>query len=109
MQLNRVNRASQDRICDSVWSRSLLSVASMKRQIGHSSRSFAPALRGLLTVLLTVAYVVVGIAGEIACASETLESADQIDIEFVTHPPKQTKGRRNRSLSSIIATPVFPC
>jgi hypothetical protein len=52
----------------------------MKRQISHSSRSCASALRGLLTVLLTVAYVVVGLAGEISCASETLASADQIDI-----------------------------
>ena len=48
----------------------------MKRQIGHRSRSFAPAFR----VLLTVAYVVVGFAGEISCASETLASADQIEI-----------------------------
>lgn len=52
----------------------------MKRQIGHRSRSFAPALRGLLTVLLTVAYVVVGFAGEISCASETLAKPDQIEI-----------------------------
>lgn len=52
----------------------------MKRQIGHRSRSFASALRGLLTVLLTIAYVMVGIAGEISCAGETLASADQIDI-----------------------------
>ena len=52
----------------------------MKRKIGHRSRSFAPALRGLLTVLLTVAYVVVGFAGEISCASETLANTDQIEI-----------------------------
>lgn len=52
----------------------------MKRQIGHSPRSFALALRGLLTVLLTVAYVVVGVSGEISCASESLATADQIDI-----------------------------
>jgi hypothetical protein len=52
----------------------------MKRQIGHKSRSFAAAFRGLLTVLLTVAYIVVGFAGEISCASETLASVDQIDI-----------------------------
>jgi hypothetical protein len=52
----------------------------MKRQIGHKSRSFAPAFRGLLTVLLTVTYIVVGFAGEISCASETLASVDQIDI-----------------------------
>jgi hypothetical protein len=52
----------------------------MKRQIGHKSRSFAPALRGLLTALLTLSYVIVGIAGEIACAQETLESADRITV-----------------------------
>ena len=52
----------------------------MKRQIGHSSRSFAPAVRRLLTVFLTFAYIVVGFAGEISCASETLASADQIEV-----------------------------
>lgn len=53
----------------------------MRRQIGHKSRSLAPPLRGLLTALLTVAYVIVGIAGEIACAAETLESADQVVVD----------------------------
>jgi hypothetical protein len=53
----------------------------MRRQIGHKSRSFAPALRGLLTALLTVAYVIVGFAGEIACAQETLESANQVTAQ----------------------------
>ncbi|MBR0965625.1 hypothetical protein JQ554_15130 [Bradyrhizobium diazoefficiens] len=52
----------------------------MKRQIGHRSRFFAPAFRGLLTVLLTLTYVVVGFAGEIACAGETLASADRIEV-----------------------------
>jgi hypothetical protein len=52
----------------------------MKRQIGHTSRSFAPALRGLLTVCLTIAYVIVGIAGEIACAEETLASVEQLEL-----------------------------
>ncbi len=37
-------------------------------------------MRGLLTVLLTLAYVVVGFAGEISCASETVVGAGQIDI-----------------------------
>ena len=55
------------------------SVPSMKQQIGHRRRSFAPALRGLLTVCLTIAYVIVGIAGEIACAGETLVSAEQAE------------------------------
>lgn len=61
----------------------MLSVASMNRQIGHTSRSVAPAFRGLLTVLLTAAYVVVGFAGEISCASETLATLDQMEIADV--------------------------
>ena len=52
----------------------------MKRQIGHRFRSLPSGLRGLLTVLLMGAYVVVGFGGEISCASETLASADQIEI-----------------------------
>ena len=64
----------------------------MKRHIGHRSRSFAPALRGLLTVLLTVAYIVVGFAGEISCASETLASADQIEIADA--PAKTDQGSK---------------
>jgi len=51
----------------------------MKRRIGHRSRSFAPAFRGPLTVLLTLTYVIVGFAGEIACAGETLASADRLE------------------------------
>ena len=62
----------------------------MKRQIGHKSRSFAPAFR----VLLTVAYVVVGFAGEIACASETLESAEQIEIADT--PAKTDQGKTDQ-------------
>ena len=53
----------------------------MKRQTGHRLHSFVPVVRGLLTVLLMVAYVMVGFAGEIGCASETLASADQIEID----------------------------
>lgn len=64
----------------------------MKRQIGHRSRSFAPAFRGLLTVLLTVAYVAVGFAGEISCASETLASADEIEI--ADSPAKTEQGSK---------------
>lgn len=64
----------------------------MQRQIGHRSRSFAPASRGLLTVLLTVAYVLVGIAGEICCAGETLESADRIEVGDV--PSKTDQGSK---------------
>ncbi len=66
----------------------------MKRQIGHRSRSFAPAFRGLLTVLLTLAYVVVGFAGEISCASESLATADQIDIAEA--PAKTDQGKADQ-------------
>ena len=52
----------------------------MKRQIGHSSRCFAPAVRRLLTVFLTFAYIVVGFAGETSCAEETLARADRIEV-----------------------------
>jgi len=64
----------------------------MRRQIAHGSCSFAPALRGLLTVLLTLAYVVVGIAGEISCAEETLASVDQIEVEAA--PAKADQGSK---------------
>ncbi|MEW6639832.1 MAG: hypothetical protein AB1586_04940 [Pseudomonadota bacterium] len=52
----------------------------MKRQIGHRHRSFAPALRGLLAVCLALAYIVVGFAGEIACAEETPASVEQVEL-----------------------------
>jgi hypothetical protein len=50
----------------------------MKRQIGHRRRLLTPALRGLLTICLTIAYVIVGIAGEIACAEETPAFVEQL-------------------------------
>ena len=55
----------------------------MKRQIGHRRPLVAPKLRGLLTVLLAIAYVLVGVAGEIACAEETpasVERAAQLEL-----------------------------
>ena len=64
----------------------------MKRQIGHRWSSFAPALRGLLTIFLTLAYVVIGFAGEISCAGETLASADQ--IEAGDAPAKSDQGKK---------------
>ncbi|MGJ4899150.1 hypothetical protein ACQR2B_29265 [Bradyrhizobium oligotrophicum] len=66
----------------------------MKRQTGHSSRAFAPAFRGLLTVLLTVTYVMIGFAGEISCASETLASADPIELADV--PAKADQGKTDQ-------------
>lgn len=55
----------------------------MKLQIGHRRGRVARALRGLLTVCLTIAYVLVGVAGEIACAEETpslVEQAAQLEL-----------------------------
>lgn len=53
----------------------------MRRRIGHKSRAFAPALRGFLTAFLTLAYLIVGIAGEVSCAEETLAVADQVMLD----------------------------
>lgn len=64
----------------------------MRRQIAHSSRSFGPALRGFLTVFLTVAYIVVGFVGEISCAEETLASADR--VEAGDAPAKADQGSK---------------
>lgn len=64
----------------------------MQRRIAYRSRSFAPAFRGLLTVLLTLAYVVVGFGGEISCASESLDSAGQIEIDEA--PAKADQGSK---------------
>jgi hypothetical protein len=46
----------------------------MRRPTHHKCRP--PALRRLLTALLAVAYLMVGFAGEISCAEETLEVAN---------------------------------
>ena len=53
----------------------------MRQKIGHKSRSSAQILRGLLTALLTMAYVIVGIGGEISCARETLEMTGQVAVD----------------------------
>lgn len=99
--LVRVNLTLRDRICDSVRARSLLSVTSMKRQIGHRSRSCATRLRGLLTVLLAVAYVVVGFRGEISCASEQIARADQVEIADA--PAKADQGKTDQGSKKPIA------
>jgi len=53
----------------------------MRRRIGHKLRAFAPALRGGLTVFLMLAYVMVGIAGQVSCAEETLVVADRVMVD----------------------------
>lgn len=77
----------------------------MKRQIGHTSRSFAPALRALLTVLLTVAYVVVGIGGEIACAEETLMSVEQLEFG---HAPGELD-QNSKKPAEIVVDHCYTC
>jgi hypothetical protein len=76
----------------------------MRRRIGHRSRSFAPALRGLLTALLTVAYVVVGIWGEISCAEETLEIAGQVAVDVA-----QDKADQGTKKSATVVDHCYTC
>lgn len=76
----------------------------MKRQIGPRSRSFAPALRGLLTAFLMVAYIVVGFAGEISCANETLGGADQIEVGDIP-----TKGDQGSKKSVAVVDHCYTC
>lgn len=81
----------------------------MKRQIGHRFCSFAPAFRGLLTVLLTVAFVVVGFAGEISCASETLASADQTEIADTAAKTDQGKGDQGSKKTVTVVDHCYTC
>jgi len=76
----------------------------MRRHIGHRRRSFAPALRGLLTALLTIAYVIVGIAGEMACARETLEAADQVTVDAL-----QGKADQGTKTSVTVVDHCYTC
>ena len=81
----------------------------MKRQIGHRSRFFAPAFRGLLTVLLTLTYVMVGFAGEIACAGETLGSADRIEIADVPANTDQGKADQGSKKPVSVVDHCYTC
>jgi hypothetical protein len=55
------------------------------RQAAHHRRAHrASALRRVLMVLLAVAYLFVGFAGEISCAEETLAAASLLDAGAVT-------------------------
>lgn len=81
----------------------------MKRQIGHRSCSFASTFRGLLTVLLTLAYVVVGFTGEISCASETLASADQIEIADAAAETDQGKTDQGSKKPVTVVDHCYTC
>ena len=74
----------------------------MKRQIGHRRRRFAPALRGMLTVCLAFAYIIVGIAGEIACAEETLASVEQVgQVELAAAPGKADQDSKKPAVTVV--------
>jgi hypothetical protein len=81
----------QDRVCDGAYRPFLLSVGPMRRQIGHKSRSFASSLRGVLTAFLAMAYVVVGVGGEISCAEEQEQATigDQFVAEGLANKADQ--------------------
>lgn len=49
-------------------------------------------------MLLTLAYVVVGVSGEISCASESLGTADQIDI---TGAPVRTEQGSKKAVTVV--------
>jgi len=57
---------------NSIASQSLIFMAPMKRRTNHRRASVAPVYYRLLIAFLAVAYLVVGFAGEIACAEESL-------------------------------------
>jgi hypothetical protein len=81
----------------------------MKRQIGHRSRSCATGVRGLLTVLLAVAYVVVGFSGEISCASEQVASADQIEIADAAAQTDQGKTDQRSKKPIAVVDHCYTC
>jgi hypothetical protein len=51
----------------------------MRRKTDQKGNVCAPAFRRLLTILLTATYLIVGFAGEVSCAEETLQSAGSLD------------------------------
>jgi hypothetical protein len=76
----------------------------MKRQIDRSC-SFASAFR----VLLTLAYVVVGFTGEISCASESLASADQIEIADASAKTDQGKTDQGSKKPVTVVDHCYTC
>ena len=57
---------------NSIASQSVIFMTPMKRRTNHRRASVAPVYYRLLIAFLAVAYLVVGFAGEIACAEESL-------------------------------------
>ena len=64
---------------NSVASASLILIALMRRKSGQRGNARAPALRRLLIMFLAAAYLMVGFAGEVSCAEETLPAAASLD------------------------------
>jgi hypothetical protein len=54
-------------------------MAWMRRKTDQRGNVRGPVLRRLLTILLAAAYLMVGFAGEISCAEETLPAAASLD------------------------------
>ena len=51
----------------------------MKQRIGQRGRVRAPVFRRLLIVFLAAAYLLVGFAGEVSCAEESLPAVASLD------------------------------
>jgi hypothetical protein len=64
---------------NSVASASLLLMALMRRKTDQSGNVRAPVFRRLFIILLAAAYLMVGFAGEVSCAEETLLAAASLD------------------------------
>lgn len=78
----------------------------MRRRIGHNSRSFASSLRGVLTAFLAMAYVVVGIGGEISCAGEQEQAT--ISDQFVAEGLR-TKADRDSGKPVTVVDHCYTC
>src|ERR1043165_4195075 len=76
----------------------------MRRKIGHRPDSFAASLRGALTALLALAYVVVGIGGEIYCPEETLEIAGHVSFDVA-----QDKADQGTKKSVAVVDHCYTC
>src|SRR5713226_8232137 len=64
---------------NSVVSASLILMVLMKRKTDQRRNVRAPFFRRLLTIVVAAAYLMVGFAGEVSCAEETLPAAASLD------------------------------
>jgi hypothetical protein len=63
----------------SIASASLILMALMRRKTDQRGNVRAPGFRRLLTIVVAAAYLMVGFAGEVSCAEETLQAAASLD------------------------------